>query len=208
MQCVCRCWRLDGHFEEDMSVVYVRSLCVKDFLMDRIDLIVVDRVRLTMPWSEVVIHMHLAGQLAEVKVLHGWMAQVWWNGRKCGLPVTWGEVGIYKDVKSGPYAYDGKLVGGPNCTRVYFVYASSFTDDPVTAVFVDDPFTWNPDGGCLSAYAHFGQHTSAAHAWVLDQRAAMPQEYAPLLGELQQQGNRLAVLEALDGLIVPKSHPR
>ncbi|WP_280404770.1 hypothetical protein [Nocardia brasiliensis] len=79
--------------------------------MDRIKLRVGDRVRLTLPCSEVMLHMRLAEQVMEVEVLDGSMAQLWQGGEKVSFPVTWGEAGIYSDAEYGPYAYGGNLVG-------------------------------------------------------------------------------------------------
>ncbi len=82
--------------------------------MDRIDLLVGDQVRLTMPWSEVVMHLRLADQAVEIEVLDGGMAQIWRDGRTVSFPVTWGEAGIYSGGTSGPYTYGGQLVDGPS----------------------------------------------------------------------------------------------
>lgn len=54
----------------------------------------------------------------------------------------------------------------------------------VTAIFPTLP--WN-NAGDLTAYAHIGQHGAASLAWYYaDTRPARPDEFAPLLRELQQ----------------------
>ena len=49
-----------------------------------------------------------------------------------------------------------------------------------------DPFTM----GC---YAHHGQHSSASIEYVVSCKRATPEQYAPLLAELQRIGYRLKI---------------
>jgi hypothetical protein len=63
-----------------------------------------ETVTLELPYSEVCMHMRIAGQHRPVAVLeHG--AQILNpDGSPFSFPVTWGEAGIYTDAKGRPYA--------------------------------------------------------------------------------------------------------
>ncbi|MEV2222725.1 hypothetical protein AB0E01_22935 [Nocardia vinacea] len=168
--------------------------------MERIDLQVGDRVLLEMPYSEAMMHMRLAGSKVEVEVLEHDAAQLLKDGGKYSFPVTWGEAGI-RSGESGPYAYDGKLLGGPNCKRVFFAFTPEWaSEDPVTAVFVDEVAVEPdyPEGVRLVAYAHVGQHVQASPQWTRDQLAATPEQYAPLLRELTDRGYRVVVVDSFE----------
>ncbi len=168
--------------------------------MNRIDLQIGDRVRLEMPWSEVMMHLRLAGSNVVVEVLDDGVQLLLEDGTKLSFPVTWAEAGIYTDT-SGPYAYGGHLVGGPNCTRVFFAFTQKWADtDPVTAVFIDHVAVDSPcpQGVRLGAYAHVGQHVQVCWQWMHEQPAATPEQYAPLLRELTAQGIRAAVVDSFD----------
>ncbi|MFC4498473.1 MULTISPECIES: hypothetical protein [Streptomyces] len=71
----------------------------------RIDLEIGDRIFLTMPWSEVCVHLQVADRVMEVEVReHG--AQLLKDGEPYSIPITWGEAGIYTDSTTNkPYTY-------------------------------------------------------------------------------------------------------
>lgn len=61
-----------------------------------------DTVRVKLPYSEVCMHMGLAGQERDVRIEEH-MAQILnLDGSPYSLPVTWGEAGIFRDAE-GPY---------------------------------------------------------------------------------------------------------
>lgn len=62
-----------------------------------------ERVPNEMPWSEVCMHMRIAGQVLEVEIVgeQYHMAQLYKDGQPFSAPVTTGEAGIYQD-------YDGR----------------------------------------------------------------------------------------------------
>lgn len=76
----------------------------------RVDLEVGDRVFMTLPYSEVCVHLGVADRVMEVEVReHG--AQLLKDGRPLSFPITWGEAGIYTDQTTGkPYTYDAEKV--------------------------------------------------------------------------------------------------
>lgn len=63
-------------------------------------------VTLELPYSEVCMHMGVAGQVMQVRLTPGPhpMAQLIRDGRPFSFPVTTGEAGIYRDA-NGYYAY-------------------------------------------------------------------------------------------------------
>ncbi|WNI17673.1 hypothetical protein [Actinacidiphila sp. ITFR-21] len=65
---------------------------------------------MTMPWSEVCMHLRVSDQVMEVELReHG--AQLIKEGRVFSSPITWGEAGIYTDSTTGkPYAYNAEKV--------------------------------------------------------------------------------------------------
>lgn len=64
-----------------------------------------DRVRVELPYSEVCMHMRLAGEVREIVVLEN-MAQILdTEGRNYSFPVTYGEAGIYSD-RFGHYVHE------------------------------------------------------------------------------------------------------
>lgn len=77
----------------------------------RVDLEIGDRVFMTMPWSEVCMHLGVADRVMEVEIgEHG--AQLLRDGQPFSSPVTWGEAGIYTDSTTGkPYTYDAEKAG-------------------------------------------------------------------------------------------------
>lgn len=56
----------------------------------------------------------------------------------------------------------------------------------ITAVFPTLPGTNNP--ATFTVYAHIGQHGTGTRGWYADTRPATPEEYAPLLAELERAG--------------------
>lgn len=58
--------------------------------------------------------------------------------------------------------------------------------DQITAVFPTLPGTNNP--ATFTVYAHVGQHGTGMRGWYADTRPATPEEYAPLLAELERAG--------------------
>lgn len=76
----------------------------------RVDLEIGDRVFMTMPWSEVCMHLQVADRVKEVEVReHG--AQLMQDGRVLSSPITWGEAGIYTaSITNKPYTYDAEKV--------------------------------------------------------------------------------------------------
>ncbi|WP_155981018.1 hypothetical protein [Nocardia sp. CNY236] len=76
---------------------------------------------------------------------------------------------------------------------VHFVFTELWRDsDPVTAVFIHTKIR---DG--FDAYAEVGQHTWVSEQWARQQRPATPQEYAPLMAELQRMGYAVEVSPSL-----------
>lgn len=67
-------------------------------------------------------------------------------------------------------------------------------DEGVTAIFADT--VGEEREGEFTAYAHIGQHTTASPEWVQACRPATPEEYAPLLGELNHVGYNVTVVAA------------
>ena len=89
---------------------------------------------------------------------------------------------------------------GPTPVRIAFRYATSagFSGDPVTAVFADYADTRD---GFRTCYSHLGQHSSAGRSWVHNcTRPATPEEYAPLLSELQRIGYAVTVVQRVQWL--------
>lgn len=77
---------------------------------NRVDLEVGDRVRMTMPWSEVCMHLRVADTVMEVEVRERG-AQLYKDGRPFSAPITWGEAGIYAAHGTGkPYTYNAERV--------------------------------------------------------------------------------------------------
>jgi imidazolonepropionase-like amidohydrolase len=72
--------------------------------------------------------------------------------------------------------------------RTKFVFTPEF--DEVTAVFVDS--VW--PNGLIDMYAHIGQHGSGSREWCLEQPSATPEQYAPLLAELQAIGYAVVIV--------------
>lgn len=74
----------------------------------RMDLEIGDRVFVTLPYSEVCVHMQVADRVMEVEVReHG--AQIMQDGEPYSMAITWGEAGIYTDGTTGkPYTYDAE----------------------------------------------------------------------------------------------------
>jgi hypothetical protein len=73
-----------------------------------------DTVRVELPYSEVCLHMKIAGAVHDVELLRGGsglgMAQVLdHDGRPYSFPITQGEAGIYMD-RRGFYAYAAPAV--------------------------------------------------------------------------------------------------
>ncbi|WP_327357744.1 hypothetical protein [Streptomyces sp. NBC_01304] len=77
---------------------------------DRIDLEIGDRVQMTMPWSEVCMHLRVAEKTLEAKVLERG-TPLFKDGREFSAPITWGEAGIYTDSTTNkPYTYNVEKV--------------------------------------------------------------------------------------------------
>lgn len=64
-----------------------------------------DVVRLKMPWSEVCMHLKVAGQVRNVRVLDTGAQILNDDGTPYSFPVTHGEAGIYTDAQ-GLYITD------------------------------------------------------------------------------------------------------
>lgn len=56
-----------------------------------------ERVRVRLPYSEVCMHLRVAGQVREVEVLENGAQILDENGRRFSFPVTHGEAGIFRD---------------------------------------------------------------------------------------------------------------
>ncbi len=54
------------------------------------------RYQVTLPYSEVCMHMRIAGKEAEVELRQGGMAQVYMNDDLVSFPITRGEAGIFR----------------------------------------------------------------------------------------------------------------
>lgn len=72
--------------------------------------------------------------------------------------------------------------------KVQFVFTPEW--DEVTAVFVE-----TTDGFTATCYAHIGQHGVCTMRWVAEQQLATPEQYAPLLAELQSIGYDVEVVK-------------
>ena len=66
-----------------------------------------ERVTIEMPWSEVCMHMRIAGRVMQAEVLPGgWSAQIYdMKGQPFSAPVTTGEAGFHHD-SEGIYCYE------------------------------------------------------------------------------------------------------
>jgi hypothetical protein len=61
-------------------------------------------VMVTMPYSEVCMHMRIAGEPMFVKLVHPWMAQLYdMAGREFSAPITTGEAGLFRDEQNRVY---------------------------------------------------------------------------------------------------------
>ena len=70
-----------------------------------------DRVRIELPFSEVCMHMRVAGRVMDVRMTEGRypMAQLLNpDGSEFSAPILTGEAGIYGDVERGFYCYPEK----------------------------------------------------------------------------------------------------
>jgi hypothetical protein len=65
--------------------------------MARVQLKTGDVVRLRMPWSEVCMHLRIADQVRDVRVLDNGAQILNDDGTPYSFPVTHGEAGIYSD---------------------------------------------------------------------------------------------------------------
>ncbi|MFJ4686518.1 hypothetical protein [Streptomyces sp. NPDC088789] len=76
----------------------------------RIDLEIGDRIFVTLPYSEVCVHMQVADRVMEVEVReHG--AQLLKDGEPYSIPITWGEAGVHTDSTTHkPYTYNAEKV--------------------------------------------------------------------------------------------------
>ncbi|MEU1552205.1 hypothetical protein ABZ517_05710 [Streptomyces scabiei] len=79
--------------------------------MELVELEIGDHIFVTLPYSEVCVHLGVADRVMEVEVReHG--AQLMKDGRPFSIPITWGEAGIYTDSTTGkPYTYNAEKVG-------------------------------------------------------------------------------------------------
>ena len=75
----------------------------------------------------------------------------------------------------------GKINPNRNGTRVIF---KKFPDGDVIAFFPDEKWSY---GQCAS-YVHMGQHGGADYGLIRELKPAKPNEYAPLLRELEYIG--------------------
>lgn len=58
-----------------------------------------DVLRLTLPWSEVCMHLRVAGQVRDVRILDDAAQILWDSGRPFSFPITHGEAGVYRDAE-------------------------------------------------------------------------------------------------------------
>ena len=80
-----------------------------------------DRVRLELPYSEVCMHMRVAGRVMDVRMTEGRypMAQLLnADSSEFSFPITTGEAGIFGDVDRGFYCYPEKDVPSPATPRL------------------------------------------------------------------------------------------
>lgn len=56
-------------------------------------------LRLELPYSEVMMHMRVAGQIFDVEILAHGMAQLWKDGRRFSFPVLQGEAGVPAELR-------------------------------------------------------------------------------------------------------------
>jgi|SRR5215211_8903185 len=68
-----------------------------------------ERVRVEIPFSEVAMYMSVAGRHMEIELTDSAypMAQLWDGDRKFSAPITTGEAGVYQD-QYGYYVYEVK----------------------------------------------------------------------------------------------------
>jgi hypothetical protein len=79
-----------------------------------------DRVRLELPFSEVCMHMRVAGRVMDVRMTEDQypMAQLLnADGSEFSFPITTGEAGIFGDVDRGFYYYPEKNEAPPGGPR-------------------------------------------------------------------------------------------
>lgn len=71
--------------------------------MTRIDVEVGETIMIVLPYSEVCMHMRVAGKALPVRILEHGAQIIDEDGGLCGAPVTWGEAGIYMDHQGQMY---------------------------------------------------------------------------------------------------------
>lgn len=89
-----------------------------------------DFFAVTLPWSEVCMHMHVADRrmLAELTTGTYPAVQLWKDDRRFSGPITTGEAGLYRD-QDGFYGYDVEVreSGAYNCPCCSDVVYGTFT---------------------------------------------------------------------------------
>ena len=66
-----------------------------------------ERVKVRLPWSEVCMHLGVAGRVMSVELVEGGSAVQLYDedGDPYSFPILPGEAGFYRDVTGTPYAY-------------------------------------------------------------------------------------------------------
>jgi len=67
-----------------------------------------DAATVTLPWSEVCMHLKVAGQKRPITVLEHGVQILNWDGTTFSFPITHGEAGIYRDAQ-GLYIQDDQI---------------------------------------------------------------------------------------------------
>ena len=79
---------------------------MSDFAL--VNLEIGDRIYVTLPFSEVCVHMGVADRGMEVEVREH-SAQLYKDGEPFSMAITWGEAGIFTDSATGkPYTYNAE----------------------------------------------------------------------------------------------------
>lgn len=102
-----------------------------------------DRVRIELPYSEVCMHMRVAGKAMDVRMTGGRypMAQLLNpDGTEFSAPILTSEAGIYGDVERGFYFYPEKEA------KTTAEHGRTDMSDPLTQEPGEDP-TFSPDLG-------------------------------------------------------------
>ena len=81
-----------------------------------------DRFMIELPYSEVCMHLGLAGKVRMIEIQADGAQILDQEGRPYSIPITWGEAGVYTSRAGQPYT-DGPSIAYrcPECGRVWTI---------------------------------------------------------------------------------------